>query len=352
MIKYQGFITLFNNRLLEVFMNNTYFPVRYSQLSPDALKVELLKRYNLSENISCRLFDSGLNDIYIIKTSEETFYLRITQAGKYDKIDYEEEVFIINTLCENSISAAAPVRCLDDSFVWEINAVEGIRFAVLFKEAINKPSEDNVKKMYNLGRMLAKIHVISDEKRFKVSRAPIDLMQLAYNPLEKIKPYLAHRKADYEFLKEATNKLSKFVEQIGYDKPYYGYCHGDIHSGNVFFNGDEPVVFDFDCMGYGWRAYDICVYAWNETAGDESYIEKEPWKAFIEGYNSVRQLNELELLAIPAFTALRDLWLMGLHADVIEKNAGCCWYNDGYFDYRIKIFKLWYERVYPMNNLG
>lgn len=330
-------------------MNNTYFPVRYSQLSPDALKEELLKRYDLAENLSCRLFDSGINDIYIIKTDEDTFYLRITQAGKYSKIDYEEEVLIINTLCKNGIRAAAPMCCKDGNYIWEINAFEGVRYAVLFNEAKNKPSEDNVKKHYNLGRMLAQIHAISDEKNFKVSRVPIDLMQLAYNPLEKVKPYLEHRKVDYDFLKDATDKLSKFVEQIGYEKPYYGYCHGDIHSGNVFFNEDEPMVFDFDCMGYGWRAYDICVYAWNETAGDETYIEKEPWKVFLEGYNSVRQLNEHELLAIHAFGALRDLWLMGLHVDVIEKNAGCSWYNDGYFDFRINIFKLWYERVFPVN---
>jgi hypothetical protein len=35
---------------------------------------------------------------------------------------------------------------------------------------------------------------------------------------------------------------------------------------------------------------------------------------------------------------------MGLHADLIERNNDYCWYNDGYFDYRIGNFKLWYNR--------
>lgn len=98
-------------------------------------------------------------------------------------------------------------------------------------------------------------------------------------------------------------------------------------------------------MGYGWRAYDICVYAWNETLDDEKYIEKEPWNSFLDGYSSIRKLSEIELSSIPVFAALRELWLLGLHTDVIKRNAGCSWYNDSYFDRGISIFKLWYERA-------
>lgn len=329
-------------------MSDKYFPVRYSQLNPAALKNELTKRYELEEPMSCRVFNSGVNDIYIIKVGKEVFYLRVSLTGIYERRDYEEEIFIINTLCENGIRAAAPVCCRDGSYIWEINAPEGRRYAVLFTEAKRTPSEDKVKKAYNLGCMAAQIHTIADEKNFIVCRAPIDLVQLAKKPLELIQPYLAHRTADYEFLSNAAEKLCRYVgDNFGHEKPYYGYCHGDIHSGNVFFEGDAPKIFDFDCMGYGWRAYDICVFAWNETFGDEKYIETEAWKAFLEGYNFVRQLSETELASINAFAALRELWLMGLHADVIERNAECSWYNDGYFDYHIGIFKLWYKRAVP-----
>lgn len=321
------------------------FPVRYSQLSPLALMDELKNRYNLNDLVSCRFFSQGLNDVYIVKTSIENYFLRISPTGAHLKHDYEEELFIINTLCENGIRAASPVCCRDGSLIWEIDAPEGIRYAVLFMEARQAPSQDEAKMTYNLGRMVAQIHTIADRYDFVVSRAPIQLEQLAIKPLERIHPHLLHRPEDYDFLCGASEKLQGYVKShFSFEKPYYGYCHGDIHSENVFFEGETPTIFDFDCMGYGWRAYDICVFAWNKTSNDGKYIESYAWKAFLNGYNSVRQLSDTEMASISDFAALRQLWLMGLHAQVIERNAGCCWYNDGYFDSHIRRFKLWYER--------
>ena len=327
-------------------MNDNYFPVRYSQLKPSALKDELLKRYELEESINCQVYDSGMNDIYIVKAGIKNYYLRISLTGMHEQCDYEEELYIINTLHEHGIQVATPVCCKDGSYIWKINAPEGRRYAVLFNEAKQAPSKDNIKKAYNLGCMVAKMHTIADEKDFQVSRSPIDLKQLAKKPLELIQPYLIHRREDYEFLCGATEKLCLCIkEKFNFDKPYYGYCHGDIHSGNVFFEDDKPKLFDFDCMGYGWRIYDISIYAWNETFSDEKFIESETWEAFLNGYNSIRELNDTERSSISVFAALRELWMMGLHADVMERNAGCSWYNDEYFNYQIGIFKLWYERT-------
>ncbi len=334
-------------------MNDTFFPVRSSQLSPVALKNELVKRYDFEESLSCSFFDSGMNDIYKVKVGQEVYYLRISQTGMHEQIDYEEEVYIINALCDNGICAAAPLRCRDSSFVWGINAPEGRRFAVVFKEAKNTPSGDTVTKVFNLGSMVAKMHTIADQKDFTVSRKPIDLMELSKKPLMMIQQHIAERSEDAKFLSVATEKLCQFLESnIRYEKPYYGFCHGDIHSGNVFFEGDLPQMFDFDCMGYGWRAYDICVFAWNETLGNDKYIESDDWKAFIDGYNSVRKLSDAEKDTITAFAALRQLWIMGLHADVIERNAGCSWYNDEYFNYNIGIFKQWTSRVFSISDVN
>lgn len=333
-------------------MSDEVFPVRYSQLNPDRIKNEIIERYEFKELLSCRLYNSGLNDIYIVKADKNNYYLRVSLAGVRNRYDYEEEVYIINTLKRNNIHVAAPVICKDGGFVWDINAPEGKRYAVLFEEAKQFKSDDNVKKAYNLGRMLAQLHTVADENHFKVSRAPINLIQLAEKPLKLIQPHFAHRASDLEFLNDAAKKLCRYVEDnLSLEEPYYGYCHGDIHSRNVFFEETKPVIFDFDCMGYGWRAYDICVYAWNESGVDEKYIEKEPWNSYLEGYNSVRRLSEIGLASIYVFAALRDLWLMGLHAEIIDLNEGCSWFNDGYFDYRIRMFKLWYNRCDFINNL-
>ncbi|WP_058300900.1 phosphotransferase enzyme family protein [Gorillibacterium timonense] len=327
-------------------MKEALFPVRYTQLHPDALKKELAARYEWKEPIECRLFDSGINDIYVVSAGDKRCFLRVALTGRYERKDYEEEVAIINTLSDQGIPVAKPIRCKDSSLLWEIHAPEGIRHAILFAEAKHAPSEDKAKQAHQLGSTLAQLHAIADEQTFTVSRPAIDLQQLIEEPLKKVKPYFERRSSDYLYFKNAAEQLGRAVERkLGYEMPYYGYCHGDIHGGNVHFVQEQPVLFDFDCMGYGWRAYDICVFAWNETFGDEAYVQSEAWTAFLSGYLSVRPLSKMEVESIPAFAALRDLWLMSLHADVIERNAGCSWYNDGYLDYRLRIFKLWYERA-------
>lgn len=329
-------------------MENAYdIIVRYSQFEPQSLQKELISRYSFKEPINCSLYDAGINDIYIVNVENCVYYLRISQTGMHEQIDYEQELEIINTLAKNDISVATPLPTKEGDYLWKINAPEGPRYAVLFHEAVNTPSENTEKQLFHLGKMLASLHLVADEHAFDVNRAPIDLEQLSIKPLEVIEPHLKQRQEDFNYLKSSAKELCNYVKSnLSLEKPYYGYCHGDIHSGNVFFHGDKPTIFDFDCMGYSWRAYDICVFAWNKSFKNESYIDSKEWQAFLNGYNSIRQLSEIEISSIPVFAALRELWLMGLHANMINRNAGCSWYNDDYFNFRIKIFKSWYNRAF------
>lgn len=320
--------------------------IRYSQFDSDSIKEFIVNQYDLKEPITCRFYDYGMNDIYIIHSRNDVYYLRISLANMHTEWDYEQEIHIINTLYENGIKVATPVRCKSGAYLNRLNAPEGTRYAVLFHEAKNQPSKDSVSRTFQLGTMVAKMHSIADEKDFTMTRESLDLEALTTKPLKKLEVFLKNHQEDLEFLKNAARKLSDFVQaKFKLEQPYYGFCHGDIHTGNVFFEGDKPTIFDFDCMGYGFRMYDICVYAWNESFDNKEYLESEEWKAFLKGYNSIRQLNDLELSSISVFIALRELWLLGINADVMNRNAGCCWFNDNYISQQIDLFKLWYERA-------
>lgn len=323
---------------------DSIFEVRYSQLSPDAVKNELVRRYDIKEPIQCEFYDSGMNDIYRIKTTKENYYLRISQTGIHKKVDYEEEIAILLDLSNADISVVRPIKAKEGSFLWEINAPEGIRYGVLFSEVKNIPAKDRITSLRNLGRNIAKMHQRADEKQYVCSRHPIDLIELIQKPLERIQPYLKNREDDFKFLCESSEKLQKQIEEMLLPiEPYYGFCHGDLHSGNIYFEEMTPVLFDFDCMGYGYRAYDLCIYAWNESYQNKGYIEGEEWRAIVEGYEEIRKLNSKEVQSIEMFIALRQLWLMGIHADVMQRNAGCCWYNDNYFNEQINIYRNWYQ---------
>jgi Ser/Thr protein kinase RdoA (MazF antagonist) len=96
-------------------------------------------------------------------------------------------------------------------------------------------------------------------------------------------------------------------------------------------------MFDFNCCGVGWRAYDIAVYRWllemrNLTSN---------WKPFLYAYQERRPLREIDLSAVPLFVAARYIWILGLHTS----NAsffGRSFMNDQlYWNYWLKLIRDW-----------
>jgi Ser/Thr protein kinase RdoA (MazF antagonist) len=125
--------------------------------------------------------------------------------------------------------------------------------------------------------------------------------------------------------------------QAGLD---FGFCHGDLHGFNAAFDGETVTMFDFDCCGVGWRAYDIAVYRWllemrNLTSN---------WKPFLETYQERRPLAQIDLSAVPLFVAARYIWILGLHTG----NAsflGRSFMNDQlYWNYWLKLIRDWDEK--------
>lgn len=166
-------------------MYSDIFTVQSSQLDPKALLKAMNERYKVKVE-NCRLWNSGVNDVYILWTNIGTLYLRISHAARYSQNDYEEEVFIINTLHEFGIPASTPIADKNDNYIWKINAPEGTRYAVFFHEAKHIFTDQRENQLYNMGVMAAKIHEISDEQKFNVSREPIECHQLVEHPLERI----------------------------------------------------------------------------------------------------------------------------------------------------------------------
>jgi Ser/Thr protein kinase RdoA (MazF antagonist) len=324
-----------------------FYPVVCSYLDPKALLCSINERYEMKTE-TCQLWNSGVNAVYKLCTDMGILYLRVSHAARYSRKDYEEEVYIINLLHKQDVPAMTPIADKNSEYIWEIHAPEGTRYAIIFHEAKNAASGSSINQLYNIGVTAAKFHRVADEMNFTVSREPILWHQLSEHPIEMLAEPLRERQADIELLKTCSKELQNFIEtKIPKKEPYYGFCHGDMHNGNVFFYGEDPQIFDFDCMGYGYRAYDICIFAWSKTFGQEDYIKSDEWKKYLEGYSSIRKLEEAELSCISALAALRQIWLMGLHLDGTKINSEWAWLNDGYFDFHIKIFKLWYYRTFP-----
>ncbi|MBE5960527.1 MAG: hypothetical protein E7256_03940 [Lachnospiraceae bacterium] len=320
-------------------MKTEYFDVLSTILSPKSLLEQVNSRYRL-QGLECKLWSMGLNDVYQIQTSEEQYYLRVSHANRFSRKDYEEEITIILELQKRNINVCKPVKQKDDTYLWEITALEGKRYAVLFE----KVKQDASRNLYEMGKIVAKIHEASDAACLKVSREPIEYNQLIQHPLQAV---CESRQLEIEWIEDIKSKSIEMwkciTETIPKETPYYGYCHGDVHSGNLYFYKDRPQIFDFDCMGDAYRAYELAVYLWDESSINEQFINSDQWKEYISGYEAVRRLTKEERDSLPAFAALRQVWFMGLMVDTTKINNGWEGINRYFLEKQVRRFQFFYD---------
>lgn len=81
----------------------------------------------------------------------------------------------------------------------------------------------------------------------------------------------------------AAAKILSELEDMEANKDQYGLIHGDLHSGNVVFAGEQPYPIDFGRCGYGYYLYDL--------AAALLELSPEQRKRFIEGYASRKKLE-------------------------------------------------------------
>ena len=167
-------------------------------------------------------------------------------------------------------------------------------------------------------------------------------------------PFLYHRQEDLTYLGELAEKLKHQLRKLPVTTPQWGICHGDLHKQNFLIDEQKRLtIMDWDCVGYGWRAYDVAVLRWSigPAVGPEGIGHpktSEVYDAYLQGYHSLRSLGDVELQAIPYFVAVRAIWVVGEEIrQAIEHAWGTGWINDRYFDNFIKTLKGWMSEHCP-----
>lgn len=307
----------------------------YSQFETSSLLELLNMKYDLPENSECILFKNGLNDLYKIISDTQTYYLRVSLCGVYTKKQIEEEISFIHHLQNCGIEAVKPMPLCDGSYVWEIDAAEGVRQAVMFCGLEQKPKESGEVRMKNLGAYVARMHIASRSFECETVRPRIDGEMLSEEPMRLLRQYLRHRPEDLTFLNKTAPTLWKKAElQLSAYDDVYGFCHGDVQPSNIFFDGENPILIDFDCMGEGYFAYDLGVLLTNLCLmfGFDA-DRKSLWEAFIKGYCTIRKINKDEKNTIHIFAALHMLRVLSYHAKLINRNSGAFYFmTDAYLD--------------------
>ena len=311
--------------------------ISYSTLSPSAVVAHISREYKLDKITSCEFLARGLNDTFRVQASDRSYALRVYRAGWRSQSEIHYELDILLHLDRKGIAVSKAIAGKDGSFLYTVEQPEGLRYAVLFTYAEGEQSGALTETQARLfGTATAELHAASDGFLSHHARFGLDLDHLIDQPLSAALPFLAHRPDDQQYLTDLATRIRHRIEAVQ-ARLEFGFCHGDLHGVNAAFDGETVTMFDFDCCGLGWRAYDIAVYRWLL----ELRSMASNWKPFLEAYQERRPLGEIDLSAVPLFVAARYIWLLGLHTS----NAsflGRSFMNDQlYWNYWLKLIRDW-----------
>ena len=319
------------------------FPATNSVLCARSLVEQVLPLYALEAVSRCRFHHRGLNDTYKVECSQgDTYFLRIYRAGWRSRDAIEAELAILLHLAQRKASVSAPVSRKDGQLLTPLDCAEGSRCAVLFtgapgKEVARDGYTDELAGFY--GEAVAAVHGAADGFEGRRLRAALDLGELLERPLHALTSTIAHRPDDVDYVNGLGDRLRKRIQ--GMTDLEIGFCHGDFHGGNACEKNGVLTVYDFDCCGWGYRAYDLAVFPWAFAVRQSPSERIEALgRAFLTGYLRRRKLGPTDVDAIVPFVAIRQIWLMGVHIGIGD-TFGWGWINDNYFDSQLKILRDW-----------
>ncbi|HSR33723.1 MAG TPA: phosphotransferase [Anaerolineae bacterium] len=309
------------------------FPVIASILSPQALAKDVLPGFGVGEVVDCRFYSGGFNHTYRVKTADgSTYFLRAYRIAWRTLADIQYELDVLEHLKRKGFPAVQPVPYQDGQRFCAVPVPEGRRYLALFTEAPgpeisyeHKPQE--LAQRY--GQAVAQMHNALDDFSSPHRRFHKDIEHFIDRPLHHIEPFLSHRPDDWVFVQRFADTLRQRILAVPADVLEQGFCHGDLQGYHANVAPDGTLTFfDFDCGGYGYRAYDLAVFLWCCRLEDAAAAR---WEPFLNGYRENRRLNELDARAIPLFVCARYLWHIGVHTQN-SPDWGIGFLNEKYFD--------------------
>lgn len=276
--------------------------------------------YPLKRVQDCTLVRRGFNDHYLVCSGNAQYILRIYLNHKYyiqSPDAFQFELDLLEHLRSDGVPVANALRTNDGELLGWVPTSHGDRAFALFPYAPGgRTDRDSITKeqSFQLGKAMADIHMSANNFHSELKRYHLDLAYLVDEPIRLIQEKIDgaesaltsdEEKDELRSILESMGPIGELVEvvkgvSLGQDE--FGIIHGDMNTGNVHFNGNELIVFDFDHCAYGWRAYDLSI---------SLFLAREKRDAMLRGYQSRRSLSKKERESLPVFSKLRRLWDIG-----------------------------------------
>ena len=320
----------------------TVFPVTNSTLSPDHLAEFIQKEYQFNNGVSCKLLKTGISHTYLITIVKEKYVFRIYSLDWRTRNEILEELRLINLLKENKLPVSFPIADQNGDYIKELNAPEGLRYAVLFSHAdgsklLNYSAEIH----YKVGQVMAGIHRVTENITLERVNYTADV--LLEQSFECLKSFMSPQNPELAYMSGLKELLEEEFQKIDMSQIRNGAVHLDIWFDNMHFSEDqEVIIFDFDFCGNGPLALDIGYYVmqlFNLEKDEDEYNVK--LNSFLKGYESVAPISNEEKRSIPFLSTAIYFFYLGVQCQRFD-NWSNVFINEIYLERFIKmILKRW-----------
>ena len=176
------------------------------------------------------------------------------------------------------------------------------RVAILFEWAVGEKPKAEYSTYTLLGKAAALIHKAVDTFISELPREKYDTHELIDDQLRRMKTPL-DESGERQRVYELSERMRKVIANPHLD---YGIIHNDLTLDNIHRNGDVLTVFDLDSAGESWRAAE----PWGVLRFSKDYF-----KAWLEGYRSIREFSHDNEKTVAAFGIIEDIrnvvWKLG-----------------------------------------
>lgn len=264
--------------------------------------IEQLEEIFTFKNPECENLNTLANDVVEVTTPTGHFALKLYNPASRKANEIQWEIELTLHLITNGVLVAKPIVGKNGYLnTFMIDGQE--RVGVLFEWADGEKPKPEKTTYVLLGKAAGLIHQAADSFRSSISREKYDASILIDEQLKRMHAPLV-ASGQLERVVDLSERLRKLITNPNLD---WGICHMDLTLDNVHRSGDILTVFDFDSAGESWRAV--------EPYGVLRFSE-EYFKAWLEGYRSVRKFSKDDEKAVAVFGVVEDIrnvvWKLGL----------------------------------------
>ena len=261
----------------------------YTKLSENELK-KFFSKYNLGKLLNFKEIKEGIeNTNYFIHTEKGKFVLTLYEKRVEEK-DLPFFISLMRNLFDKNFPSPEPIINRNGSYISEV--LEKKAAVVSFLDGCAKKNL-NPNDCYQVGINTANLHLITKNLTGnRKNKLSIDSWRKIYSKVKqdcnKIHPNL-------------TNVIEKNLHEIEKNWPKNipsGIIHADLFPDNIFFKNDKLsgiIDFYFSCNDFYAFEIAVCLNALCfEGINENLSFNVTKAKKFIDGYSSVRKLNEEE----------------------------------------------------------